>query len=292
MQLPSLASQLEAGSVLVPGIYDAFSALVAQQAGFTAAYLSGASIAYTHLGRSDIGLTTFTEVLQTLSAITDRVSLPIIVDADTGYGDIQNVIRTVRGFEKAGASMIQLEDQTYPKRCGHLENKTIIPTAHMCSKLKAALDARTYDTTLILARTDALAPEGLTAALDRAEQYLTCGVDALFIEALPSEAAMQEVAQRFATRVPLLVNMVEGGKTPIVPFDQLRSMGFRLVIYPGGAVRAITRALQNYYATLRADGTSAAYAGRMCDFQALNAVIETPKLLGHIANYTATETPA
>lgn len=289
MPFQPLGLQLEAGALLVPGIYDAFSALAAQQAGFTAAYLSGASIAYTHLGRSDVGLTTFTEVLQTLSAITDRVSMPIIVDADTGFGDIQNTIRTVKGFEKAGASMIQLEDQTYPKRCGHLENKTIIPAVHMCSKLKAALDARTRDTTLILARTDALAPEGLEAAMDRAERYLECGADALFIEALPSVEAMQEAARRFASRVHLLVNMVEGGKTPILPFAQLRSMGFRMVIYPGGAVRAIAPALRNYYDVLRADGSSASYMDRMCDFQSLNTIIETPKLLARMARYTAAE---
>jgi len=172
------------GIVLAPGVYDAFSALIAEQAGFEALYLSGASIAYTRLGRSDVGLTTYTEVADTLARITERVSLPVIVDADTGFGNALNAMRTVRGLERAGAAMIQLEDQTFPKRCGHLDGKSVVPVAEMAGKLKAALDARGSSSTLILARTDAVAVEGLDAALDRAERYLEAGVDALFIEAL------------------------------------------------------------------------------------------------------------
>jgi 2-methylisocitrate lyase-like PEP mutase family enzyme len=171
-------------ALLAPGVYDALSALIAEQAGFEALYLSGASIAYTRLGRSDIGLTTATEVAQTLSNITDRVTLPVIVDADTGFGNALNTQRTVRDFERAGAAMIQIEDQTFPKRCGHLDGKGVVPVAEMQGKLKAALDARHNRNTLILARTDALAVEGIQSALERAEAYLACGVDALFIEAL------------------------------------------------------------------------------------------------------------
>ena len=158
--------------LLAPGVYDALSALIAEQAGCEALYLSGASIAYTRLGRSDVGLTTYTEVADSLARITERVRLPVIVDAGTGFGNALNVLRTVRGFERAGASMIQLEDQTVPKRCGHLDGKAVIPTAEMCGKLKAALDARHSAQTLVLARTDALALEGLDAALDRAEACL------------------------------------------------------------------------------------------------------------------------
>ncbi len=171
-------------AVLAPGIYDALTALVAEQAGFEALYLSGASIAYTRLARSDIGLTTATEVADTLARITERVRTPVIVDADTGFGNALNTQRTVRAFERADAAMIQLEDQTFPKRCGHLDGKGVVPAAEMCGKLRAALDARQSEDTLILARTDALAVEGFEAALDRAEAYLACGVDALFIEAL------------------------------------------------------------------------------------------------------------
>jgi 2-methylisocitrate lyase-like PEP mutase family enzyme len=184
--------------VLAPGVYDALSALVAEQAGFEALYLSGASIAYTRLGRSDIGLTTFTEVADTLARITERVSLPVIVDADTGFGNALNTQRTVRGFERAGAAMVQIEDQTFPKRCGHLDGKAVVPEREMVGKLKAALDARASRDTLILARTDAVAVEGLDAALDRAEAYLECGVDALFIEALRSPEQMDAACQRFA----------------------------------------------------------------------------------------------
>ena len=155
--------------VLAPGIYDALSALVAEQSGFEALYLSGASIAYTRLGRSDVGLTTATEVADTLARITERVSLPVIVDADTGFGNALNVQRTVLAFERAGAAMIQLEDQGFPKRCGHLDGKTVVPTREMQGKLRAALDARRSPQTLILARTDAVAVEGFEAAMDRAE---------------------------------------------------------------------------------------------------------------------------
>ncbi|RYF39393.1 MAG: isocitrate lyase/PEP mutase family protein, partial [Comamonadaceae bacterium] len=165
--------------LLAPGVYDALSALVAEQAGFEALYLSGASIAYTRLGRSDLGLTTASEVAQTVGLITDRVALPVIVDADTGFGNALNVQRTVREFERAGAAMVQLEDQDFPKRCGHLEGKRMVGTSEMQGKLRAALDARRSEQTLILARTDAVAVEGLEAALERAERYLECGVDAL-----------------------------------------------------------------------------------------------------------------
>ena len=157
----------EARVLLAPGVYDALSALIAEQSGFEALYLSGASIAYTRLGRSDVGLTTFSEVEDVLARITERVRLPLIVDADTGFGNALNVQRTVRGFERAGAAMVQLEDQGFPKRCGHLDGKTLVPLAEMQGKLRAALDAR--ERTLVMARTDALAVEGLEAAFDRAE---------------------------------------------------------------------------------------------------------------------------
>ena len=265
--------------LLAPGVYDALSALVAQQAGFEALYLSGASIAYTRLGRSDIGLTTATEVAQTLAHITDRVPLPVIVDADTGFGNALNTQRTVRDFERAGAAMVQLEDQTFPKRCGHLDGKAVIPAAEMCGKLKAALDSRQSAQTLILARTDAVAVEGLDAALERAEQYLACGVDALFVEALRSPQQMHAACTRFAQRVPLLANMVEGGKTPVQSAAELGAHGFRIVIFPGGTARAVAHTLQAYYASLHQHQTTGPWQGQMLDFDGLNAVIGTPQLL-------------
>lgn len=279
MQNQNLNARLAAGAVLAPGIYDALSALIAEQAGFDALYLSGASIAYTWLGRSDIGLTTYTEVEDALARITERVAAPVIVDADTGFGNALNTQRTVRGFERAGAAMIQLEDQTFPKRCGHLDGKTVIPAAEMCGKLKAAADARTNESTLILARTDALAVEGLEAALDRAEAYLEAGADALFIEALRTPEQMRAACERYAARVPLLANMVEGGKTPVQSAEALTELGFRIVIFPGGTARAVARTLQGYYASLRRHGTTAPWRDGMLDFDGLNAVIGTPELL-------------
>ena len=265
--------------LLAPGIYDALSALVAEQAGFEALYLSGASIAYTRLGRSDIGLTTASEVAQTLALITERVACPVIVDADTGFGNALNTQRTVREFERAGAAMIQIEDQTFPKRCGHLEGKTVVPVAQMQGKLRAALDARRSAGTLILARTDALAVEGLDAALERAERYLDCGVDALFVEALRTADQMDAVCARFAQRVPLLANMVEGGQSPVQSADELGRRGFRIVIFPGGTARAVAHTLQGYYESLRSHGTTAPWSTRMLDFDGLNRLIGTPELL-------------
>jgi 2-methylisocitrate lyase-like PEP mutase family enzyme len=273
--------------LLAPGVYDALSALIAEQTGFEALYLSGASIAYTLLGRSDIGLTTFTEVQQTLSHITDRVSLPVIVDGDTGFGNALNTQRTVRGFENAGAAMIQLEDQSFPKRCGHLDGKTVISTQEMCGKLKAALDARQSSNTLILARTDAIASEGLDAALDRTEKYLACGVDALFIEALRTPEQISAGCARFAKRTPLLANMVEGGKTPVQNADELFSQGFKIVIFPGGTVRATAHLLQRYYGTLQKDQSTLGMKDMMLNFDELNEVIGTNELLAQGKKFEA-----
>jgi 2-methylisocitrate lyase-like PEP mutase family enzyme len=266
-------------ALLAPGVYDALSALIAEQAGFEALYLSGASIAYSRLGRSDIGLTTATEVAQSLAHITDRVAVPVIVDADTGFGNALNTQRTVRDFERAGAAMIQIEDQTFPKRCGHLDGKGVVPVAEMQGKLKAALDARHSSNTLILARTDALAVEGIQSALDRAEAYLACGVDALFIEALRTPEQMQQACAQFAHRIPLLANMVEGGQTPIQSATELGDRGFRIVIFPGGTARAVAHTLQGYYGSLKAHQTTTPWRDKMLDFDALNQLIGTPELL-------------
>ena len=277
---PTLKQRLtQPAIVLSPGVYDAMSALLAEQAGFEALYLSGASIAYTRLGRSDVGLTTYTEVADTLARITERVQLPVIVDADTGFGNALNVMRTVKGLERAGAAIIQLEDQTFPKRCGHLDGKAVVPVQEMVGKLKAALDARTSPNTLILARTDAVAVEGLDAALERAEAYLESGVDALFIEALRTPEQMDLACKRFSGRIPLLANMVEGGKTPVQSAAELQARGFSIAIFPGGTARAVAHALQGYYASLRQHQTTLPWTDRMLDFDGLNAVIGTDELL-------------
>lgn len=289
MTTATLKQRLDQDSVLLaPGVYDALSALIAEQAGFEALYLSGASIAYTRLGRSDVGLTTFSEVADSLARITERVSLPVIVDGDTGFGNALNVMRTVKGFERAGAAMVQLEDQTFPKRCGHLDGKAVVPVQEMVGKLKAALDARTSPNTLILARTDAVAVEGLDAALERAELYLECGVDALFIEALRTPEQMDIACARFAGRVPLLANMVEGGKTPVQSAAELQGRGFKLVIFPGGTARAVAHTLQSYFDSLKTHQTTLPWQTQMLDFESLNRVIGTVELMAAGQRYQGT----
>jgi 2-methylisocitrate lyase-like PEP mutase family enzyme len=263
--------------VLAPGVYDALSALIAEQAGFEALYLSGASIAYTRLGRPDIGLVSMSEVADTLANVCARVSRPVIVDADTGFGNALNVIRTVRTFEGAGAAVIQLEDQSLPKRCGHLEGKALVETAEMVGKIKAALDTRSR--ALIMARTDAVAVEGFEAALERAERYVEAGADVLFIEALRTLEQMKAVTARFAKRVPLLANMIEGGKTPVLPAAELEALGFSIAIFPGGLARRVAFAAREYFAALKRDGTTAAVQGQMLDFNGLNELIGTPGTL-------------
>ena len=271
--------------ILAPGVYDAFGALLAQQAGFECLYLSGASIAYTRLGRPDIGLVTASEVADTLTLIRDRVTLPIIVDGDTGFGNAMNVKRTVRLFERAGASGLQLEDQGFPKRCGHLRGKTLVPAAEMAGKIRAACDARSSEELQIIARTDAIAVEGFEAALDRGEAYLEAGADVLFIEAPRSLAEMDQIAKRFSARIPLLANMVEGGDTPISDAGTLHDKGFRIVIFPGGLARAALRHMQDYFASLRMHRSNAPFAERMADFEELNRAIGLPDLLEDAARY-------
>lgn len=286
--MSSIARRLATpGLVLAPGVYDALSAALVEQAGFEAAYLSGASIAYTRFACPDIGLVGMSEVAETIGVIRERVSLPLIVDADTGYGNALNVQRTVVAFERAGASAIQLEDQTLPKRCGHLAGKTLVSPAEMVGKIKAALDARRDAGTLIIARTDAIAVEGFAPALDRAERYRAAGADVLFVEAPRTVEEMRAVTARFGARVPLLANMVEGGKTPVLPASELEALGFKVAIFPGGTVRAVARLLQDYLASLRTHGTTQPFAARMLDFDGLNRLIGTPEMLERGRAYDA-----
>lgn len=265
--------------LLAPGIYDALSGLIAEQAGARAVYLSGASIAYTRFGRSDVGLVSASEVHDTLAAVTDRIQIPVIVDADTGFGNALNVQRTIRNFERAGAAAIQIEDQSFPKRCGHLDGKTLISKDEMVGKIKAAIDARKETNTLIIARTDARGVEGLSEAIDRAQAYQEAGADILFIEAPHSIDEMKFIRKSFGEDIPLLANMVEGGKTPIKTVNDLKSLGFNIVIFPGGAVRAATFQLQQYYAGLIENGSTLEFSDSMHNFDSLNSVIGTPELL-------------
>lgn len=265
--------------LLAPGVCDALTAAIAARAGFEALYVSGAALAYTRLGRPDIGLVAMTEVADHVARIADRVDIPLIVDADTGYGNALNVQRTVRALERAGAAMIQLEDQTFPKRCGHLEGKAVIPAAMMAGRIRAAVDARRSPATLILARTDAAALEGLEAALERARLYAEAGADALFVEAPRTRADLARIAAALGATRPLLANMVEGGRTPLLPAAELAAIGFRIAIFPGGIVRALARTALDFYAALATAGSTEPFRDRMLDLAGLNELIGTSELL-------------
>ncbi len=271
--------------VVAPGIYDALTASVAEATGFEALYLSGAGIAYTRLGRPDIGLVSMFEVAETLTMVCDRVEIPVIVDADTGYGNALNVERCIRLFEKAGARAIQLEDQTMPKRCGHLADKQIIPASEMVGKIQAAVDSRKSEETLIVGRTDSLAIEGVSAAIERAEMYAEAGADVLFVEAPRSRDDLSEIAKRLGTGTPLLANMVEGGSTPIMHANDLGELGYSIVIFPGGIVRFLGFAMTDYYRSLKENGSNRPMADRMFDFTQLNEVLGTPEILARGQSY-------
>ena len=272
--------------VVAPGVYDAFTALVAEQAAFRTLYVSGAAIAYTRLGRSDIGLVGMSEVADVIGLIRDRVAAGLIVDADTGYGNALNVARTVRLFERAGASAIQIEDQSFPKRCGHLDEKRLVPAAEMVGKIKAALDARQSRDTLLIARTDAVGVEGFDKAIARALAYRDAGADVLFVEAPQAQAELKRIAPALGG-APVMANMVEGGKTPLLAASELEALGFALVIFPGGIVRALGHMASEYYASLAAHGTSEPFRNRMLDFTGLNDLIGTPELLAAGKRYDA-----
>ena len=271
--------------LVAPGIYDAFGAMMAERAGFEAFYVSGASIAYTRLGRPDIGLVSLEEVASVVGTIAERVETPLIVDADTGYGNAINVGRTVRVLERAGASAIQLEDQSLPKRCGHLAGKTLVSAGEMCGKIKAALDARRHGDTLIVARTDAVGVEGLEPAMERAAKYVEAGADVLFIEALQDDAQLADAVARFGAAAPLLANMVEGGKTPMHSADELQTLGYSIVIFPGGLVRALAHAADAYFESLAVNGSTTPYLDKMLDFGELNLLLGTQDILDGAKQY-------
>ena len=282
----NLKTRLAGDKITVaPGIYDALSGLLVEQAGFSTAYLSGASLAYTRFGRPDIGLIGMREVADTVTVIRERIDIELVVDGDTGYGNALNVMRTVKEFERAGASAIQLEDQDLPKRCGHLNGKTLVSASEMVGKLKAAVDTRVDQDTLIIARTDAIAVEGFECALERAEKYLEAGADVLFVEAPETRDQMGKMNFQFSGRVPLLANMVEGGKTPISGADDLEELGYSIVIFPAGTVRAVSFAMQEYMGQLKKTGSTDLWRNRMFDFRGFNDLIGTPEMLAKGERY-------
>lgn len=284
----TLRARLNQDPILVaPGVYDGLTAAVAADAGFEALYLSGAAVAYTKMGGPDIGLTTASEMADTMALIADRVALPVIIDADAGFGNALNAQRTMRQYERAGAAALQLEDQCHPKKCGHLKGKVLIPSGEMVGKIKAMADARRSADTLIIARTDAIAVEGFAAALDRAEAYLEAGADVLFVEAPQNRQQLSDIPARFGPRIPLLANMVEGGDTPMADAADLQALGYSIAIFPGGIVRALAMTAQAYYSSLKAHGTNAPFAENMHDFESLNHVIGTDAVLAQGKKYDA-----
>lgn len=291
MTATTLRARLARPPILIaPGVYDPLTSLIAEQAGFDTLYVSGAAIAYTRLGRPDIGLVSMNEVVETVSLIRDRVRAYLVVDADTGYGNALNVERTVRLLERAGANAVQIEDQDSPKRCGHLDDKALVPASEMVGKIKAALDARHSRETLVIARTDAIAVEGFERAIARAVSYRDAGADILFVEAPKTRAELERIPPA-VNGVPLVANMVEGGKTPPLAAADLEAIGFSLVIFPGGIVRALARTASEFYASLAAHGTSEPFLDRMYDFAALNDVIGTPALIALGKQYEAAAAP-
>lgn len=270
--------------VVAPGVYDALTASLATEAGAEALYLTGAGIAYTRLGRPDIGLVSMTEVAEIIGLIRDRVATPLIVDADTGWGNALNMERTIRLFERAGANAIQIEDQSFPKRCGHLADKSLISAAEMAGKVRAACAARAFRETLIIARTDAVAVEGFDAAIARARLYAEAGADMLFVEA-PGGGQLADIPKALAGTVPLMANMVEGGKTPVKSAAELQAMGFSLVIFPGAIVRMLVPAAQALYRAVVEQGTSDPVRNQMLDFDGLNRLLGTADILTRAKRY-------
>jgi 2-methylisocitrate lyase-like PEP mutase family enzyme len=261
----------ERRALLVPGAANALTARIIEDLGFEAIYLTGAGLANTSFGVPDIGLVTMTELVEATAAISAATTLPLVVDADTGFGNELNVVRTVRALERAGAAAIQLEDQVFPKKCGHFAGKAVIPTAEMTAKLKAAADARHSRDFLLIARTDARAIEGLDAAIERAQRFVEAGADVTFVEAPQSMAELAEIPRRLG--LPQVANMVVGGKTPLASQKELAAMGFALVLYANAALQASVLAMQEVLGALRQDGSLARVANRLASFEERQRIV-------------------
>jgi len=259
--------------LLVPGAANAVTARIIEELGFAAAYVTGAGVANSFLGVPDIGLLTLTELAQTVAAMRGCVALPLIVDADTGFGNAVNTARAVRVLERAGANAIQLEDQDFPKRCGHFAGKSVIPAAEMAMKVKAACEARRDPDFVVIARTDALAVNGIDDALERARRYIEAGADVTFIEAPRTNADMERIA---ALPAPQLVNLVAGGLTPLLPRDELARMGFAIVLYANAALQAAMQAMKDVLFHLGKTGSLDGMADRLMPFDERQAIVAKP----------------
>jgi len=249
-----LRAGLEAGLVVAPGIYDMISAKVADRIGFAALYMTGYGVAASHLGLPDAGIATFSDMVSRVRVMADGISAPLIADADTGYGGLLNVAHTIQGYEKAGAAALQLEDQEFPKKCGHEAGKRCISKSDMIAKIKVAVEARTDPDFVIIARTDARAEFGLEDAIARGQAYAGAGADVIFVEAPQTLAEMERINQ--AIKKPTMANMVEGGKTPILSSRELARIGYRLAIYPSAPFLAATAAFERVYRSIRETGVA------------------------------------
>jgi 2-methylisocitrate lyase-like PEP mutase family enzyme len=270
--------------VVAPGVFDGLSARLAGQAGFSAVYATGGGIARA-MGVPDLGLLSATEIIAHLAPIVEHAGVPVIADADTGYGNALNTRRTVREFARLGVAGLHLEDQQFPKRCGHYDDKALVAVAEMAQKLRAARDALDDPDFVLIARTDAIAVEGFDAAIARAQAYAAAGADVVFVEAPETVAQIEEVARRLP--MPKLINMFQGGKTPLVPLPRLAELGYRIVIVPSDLQRASIRAMQDVLAAIRRDGNSAALADRLASFQEREQVVDTAAYLALDRRYGA-----
>lgn len=259
--------------VVAPGVYDGLSARIAALAGFEAVYVSGGAVARSS-GVPDLGLLTMTEVLGRIREVVDAVDVPVIADADTGYGNALNVRRTVREFDRLGVAALHLEDQVTPKRCGHYEDKQLIPVGEMAGKVRAAVQARGGSDLLLIVRTDAIAAEGFDAAIARGRAYVDAGAEVLFIEAPTSVAEIERVASELG--VPLLINMFSGGKTPLMNAAELERLGFKIMIAPSDLQRAAVRAMQETAEELRKSGSTDGLTDRMVTFTERDEIVGLP----------------
>jgi len=257
--------------LVAPGCFDGLSARLVEEAGFEAAYLSGGAVARS-MGIPDIGLVTMSESIERAAQVVSAIKIPVIADADTGYGNAVNLVRSVREFERIGVAAIHIEDQITPKRCGHLDGKEVISLGEMEMKLKAALEARTDRDFCIIARTDARGVHGLDHAITRAKAFAKLGVDAIFVEAPQSESELAEIPKRLPG-VPLLVNVFKGGKTPMLPMEHLQQMGYRIAIYPSETQRAAIHAMRNALATLQREGTTESIDASLTTFNERDKVV-------------------
>lgn len=281
-----LRALIERRQILVaPGVYDAYLARCVERAGFEAAYVTGAGVSHSRLGVPDLGLVSFSEMQEQAARIADAVDIPVIADADTGYGNAMNVARTIRAYERSGVSACHIEDQQMPKRCGHFDEKRLVPRAEMIGKLHAALDARADSNFVIIARTDARTVEGLDAAIERANAFAEAGADMIFVESPLSEAELERIAR--SVSAPLLANMVETGKTPILPASRLESLGYSVVIHPGALGRFIGKQVTAFLERFRQEGSTLSQMDRMLSFKEQNEIVGLNGYLERARRYRA-----